>query len=83
MSANNKKQGVVKLYDKERAFGFIQENNGYRNFFHISSCRGFVPEIGQEVTFNIGTGRKGPAAVDVELVSPISTPVKPVSGVQS
>lgn len=67
-----RKKGVVKIWTPERAFGWIQEPNGFRNFLHIHQCVDFVPEVGDEVTFIIGPGRKGPAAVDVrKVLSPL------------
>lgn len=57
--------GFIQKYFSDRGFGFIAEHKNL-HFFHITSCS-FVPEVGQQVTFAIGVGKKGPAAVDVEL----------------
>jgi cold shock CspA family protein len=67
-----RKQGVVKKYDKERAFGWVQEEDGRRHFLHLRECVDFVPSDGVEVTFVIGPGRKGMAACDVrKVLSPL------------
>lgn len=68
----SRKQGVVRLYNKERAFGWVQEEDGRRHFLHLRECVNFMPSDGLEVTFVIGPGRKGPAAVDVrKVLSPL------------
>lgn len=67
-----RKNGVVKKYDKERAFGWVQEEDGRRHFLHLRECVDFMPSDGVEVTFVIGQGRRGPAAVDIrKVLSPL------------
>jgi cold shock CspA family protein len=65
--------GIITVYFVEKGYGFLSETAAdgkkINHFFHITSC-GFVPEIGQEVRFSIGVGRKGPAAINIELISP-------------
>lgn len=58
--------GSIQKYFSDRGFGFIAEHKNL-HFFHITSCS-FIPQVGQQVTFTIGVGKRGPAAVDVELV---------------
>ena len=68
-----RKIGVVKLWNPARAFGWIEEPNGFRNFLHVRQCVGFVnSEDGQQVSFVVGEGRKGPAACDVRVVDTIA-----------
>jgi cold shock CspA family protein len=66
------RNAVITSYFPERGYGFLLETtvDGKKNnlFFHVTTCQGFVPEIGNKVTFKIGSGRKGVAAVDIELV---------------
>lgn len=64
------KTAVVSQYFPEKGYGFLLEmvagDKKITHFFHVTSCS-FTPEVGQQVRFNVGIGRKGPAAVDVEL----------------
>jgi cold shock CspA family protein len=58
--------GCIQKYFSDRGFGFIAEHKNL-HFFHITSCS-FIPEVGQQVTFDIAPGKKGPAAVEIELL---------------
>jgi cold shock protein len=63
--------GVVKWFDESKGYGFIQEENGSDVFVHYSGIisEGFrALKEGDQVTFEIQTAPKGPAAVDVTLV---------------
>ena len=68
---DNIRTAVITSYFSERGFGFLLEItlDGKRVnwFFHITDCTDFVPEVGNKVTFKMGNGRKGVAAVDVKL----------------
>ena len=61
---------IKKLMDK--GFGFIEQPNGQDLFFHMSSVTGSVRfnelREGQEVTYEVGSGQKGPCAEDVQTV---------------
>ena len=64
-------KGKVKWFDTKKGFGFIQSEEGNDVFVHYSSIKaaGFRNLMeGQEVTFEITEGKKGPQASDVELV---------------
>lgn len=57
---------ILKLSDK--GFGFIQAEKGDL-FFHHSEVKGGRYDdlqIGQLVTYEVGEGRKGPCAVNVQ-----------------
>ena len=63
--------GRVLKYVRHRGFGFIAAEDGSELFFHVSELperddSGIVP--GTRVQFEIGDGRKGPAAVNVEVL---------------
>ena len=60
-------QGTIKrLTDK--GFGFIVDAGGHDLFFHMSSVEGCHYEDlreGQQVSYNVGSGPKGPRAENV------------------
>ncbi|MGN6501861.1 MAG: cold-shock protein [Pseudolysinimonas sp.] len=64
-------QGPVKWFNAETGYGFITLDGGGQDVFvHYSAIEmsGFkVLEDGQAVTFEIGTGDKGPQAESVRL----------------
>jgi cold shock protein len=54
-------------FDRGKGYGFLFETSGGNQyFFHVTSCN-FIPEVGQQVQFEVGQGRKGVAAVNVRL----------------
>lgn len=59
------KKGIVKFFNQEKGFGFIQENNNKTDlFFHINSLVHAV-NMNDRVTFEIVRGKKGPEAVNI------------------
>jgi len=63
--------GTVKWFNAEKGFGFITGDDGQDVFVHYSSIEmaGYrVLEEGQPVSFEVGTGAKGPQA---EAVKPL------------
>lgn len=64
-------KGVVKWFSDQKGYGFIEQENGEDLFVHYSSITGngfkSLAE-GDEVTFEIGEGQKGPAAKNVVKV---------------
>ncbi|HTL41081.1 MAG TPA: cold-shock protein [Pseudolysinimonas sp.] len=64
--------GTVKWFNAEKGFGFITLDGGGQDVFvHYSSIEmsGYkVLEDGQAVTFEIGSGDKGPQAESVRPV---------------
>ena len=64
-------QGKIKRIT-DRGFGFIATTNKNDMFFHSSSLEGVHFDDlreGQEVTYTIGQGPKGPCAENVQLSS--------------
>ena len=64
-------QGTVKWFNAEKGFGFITVDGGDDVFVHFSAIdmTGYkVLEEGQAVTFDVGTGPKGPQAESVRPV---------------
>lgn len=60
--------GIVKWFNAEKGYGFIQQDDGDDIFVHYSAIQeeGFKSlEEGQEVTFEIVEGERGPQAANV------------------
>ena len=66
-------EGIVKWFSDQKGYGFIERENGEDLFVHYSSIvnQGGFKSLseGDRVRFEIGEGRKGPAAVNVEKVN--------------
>lgn len=61
------KTGVVKFFNESKGFGFIVDDETQKEVFvHVS---GLIDKIdqGDNVTFDVTEGRKGPNAVEVRL----------------
>jgi CspA family cold shock protein len=64
-------KGKVKWFDSKKGFGFISKEDGKDVFVHYTNItdEGFKTlQEGQEVTFEITDGDKGPQAINVKLV---------------
>jgi cold shock protein len=64
-------KGKVKWFNNKKGFGFIQQEDGPDLFVHFSSIstEGYRSlEEGDEVTFDVEDGEKGPKAVNVSRV---------------
>jgi len=61
-------QGIVKWFNAEKGFGFIEVEGGEDVFVHFSAIQGDgykSLDEGQRVTFDIVQGPKGPQAANV------------------
>ena len=61
-------QGTVKWFSDQKGYGFIEQHNGEDIFVHHSEIQGMgfkTLSEGDLVSFEVGAGRKGPAAQDV------------------
>lgn len=64
-------QGRVKWFNNEKGFGFIEREGEADVFVHFSAINGdgFKSlEEGQEVSFDIEEGERGPQATNVEKI---------------
>ena len=63
--------GIVKWFNNEKGFGFIPVEGGDDVFVHFSAIQsgGFKSlEEGQQVSFNIVKGARGPQAENVTIL---------------
>jgi len=63
--------GVVKWFSDKKGYGFIEQEDGPDVFVHHSgiNATGFKTlKEGDQVTFDIEDGQKGPAAVNITIV---------------
>lgn len=63
------KNGKVKWFNSEKGFGFIESEDGNDVFVHFSAIQteGFKTlEEGQEVSFEVVEGARGPQAANVQ-----------------
>jgi CspA family cold shock protein len=68
---SNLVNGKVKWFNDDKGFGFIEQENGPDVFVHFSSINGNGRRTlaeGQEVSFEVGQGQKGPQAENVNLL---------------
>jgi CspA family cold shock protein len=65
--------GVIRLLDGERGYGFVSSDSGKDIFFHFSQLQGVKFQTlkkGQSVSYRVGLGDKGFIAKDIKLCKP-------------
>jgi CspA family cold shock protein len=63
-------EGIVKWFDDRKGYGFIEQANGPDVFVHHSGINGSGFKSlneGDNVTFEIEQGKKGPSAVNITV----------------
>ena len=69
MAVPQQENGTVKWFNSQKGYGFIQKDSGGDIFVHINDMANPAArplEEGERVAFEVGQGRKGPAAKNVE-----------------
>ncbi|HOW57847.1 MAG TPA: cold-shock protein [Smithellaceae bacterium] len=64
-------EGKVKWFNERKGFGFIEQEGGNDVFVHFSAIQGsgFKTLVeGQQVSFDIQQGKKGPEAENVKAL---------------
>lgn len=63
-------EGTVKWFNESKGYGFISQDDGSDVFVHYSAIQGDgfrTLNEGDNVTFEIGDGPKGPHAINVKV----------------
>jgi CspA family cold shock protein len=63
--------GIVKWFNDEKGFGFIEQEGGADVFVHFRAINGEgrrTLQEGQKVSFEVTQGQKGPQAENVTMV---------------
>ena len=63
-------KGTVKFFNDEKGFGFITPEDGSKDVFVHKTGTSTITRIneGDQVTYEVEDGQKGPSAVNVNLV---------------
>ncbi|NET58151.1 MAG: cold-shock protein [Symploca sp. SIO2E6] len=66
----SQQSGAVKFFNETKGFGFIKPDDGGKDIFVHVSALGGVQSLSndQRVVFDVEEGRRGPQAVNVQIV---------------
>ena len=71
-SSSGGPKGTVKFFDAKRGYGFVERPGEVDLFVHATNLADgpkTILEVGQQVTFEIGSGKKGAEAHNVKVLS--------------
>jgi len=61
--------GTVKFFNDGKGFGFITPDDGGKDVFvHVNGLNGNTINEGDKVSYDVEEGRKGPNAVNVQVM---------------
>src|SRR5690606_38324504 len=71
-----RRSGELVQWNNKGGYGFVRDDAGRDYYVHISKvAAGSRPRIGDRLSFEIATGRKGrPSAIDVSITTPSPAP---------
>lgn len=70
-----RQSGELIQWNNKGGYGFVRDDTGRDYYVHISSITGGRPRLGDRLTFDTGTGRKGrPSAVAVTITATTPAP---------
>jgi cold shock CspA family protein len=61
------RKGTVTFFNDSKGYGFIQDHGSQQSVFVHINAANFPVKENDQVTFEIGQGQKGPAAMNVRL----------------
>ena len=67
-----KMKGSIKMFNKEKGYGFIHTEDGKDVFFHYSSLlmdSYKAAEVGEQVEFDVEESDRGPRAANIKKIS--------------
>ncbi len=65
-------KGSVKMFNKEKGYGFIRTEDGKDVFFHYSSLimdAYKTAEVGEKVEFEVEESERGPRATNIRKIA--------------
>ena len=67
----SQQSGAVKFFNEAKGFGFIKPDDGGKDIFVHVSALGTLQSLAndQKVVFDVEEGRRGPQAVNVQVVN--------------
>ena len=70
-----RRSGELVQWNNKGGYGFVRDDAGRDYYVHISSVAGGRPRLGDRLSFDTATGRKGrPSAVDVTITATVPPP---------
>ncbi len=66
-AAAQKKEGLIKFFNKAKGYGFLKETDGTELFVHITKCDGEITKD-DHVEYSVEEGKRGPQAINVKRI---------------